>query len=86
MHRRHRGQASLPQGIDVWLDEIGRLAGRLREQARSHSGLMYGWERLIGCQAIFAGKPRSHRGLMCGWMRLVGWPAAIASKLAPTVD
>ena len=41
----------------VHLREIGRLSGRHREQARSHSWTVYIGERLVGYQAAFAGKP-----------------------------
>ena len=36
--------------------EIGRLAGRHREQARSYSGSAYVCERLVGWQAAIASK------------------------------
>ncbi|SDU46902.1 hypothetical protein SAMN04489801_3392 [Pseudomonas mandelii] len=45
----------------VYLQEIGRLSGRLREQARSHIWIAYICQRLVGCQAAFAGKPRSYK-------------------------
>ena len=61
------------------------MCGRLREQARSHSGLGVGCWRLVGCQAAFAGKPAPTVGLGAGSWRLVGCQAAIAGKPAPTV-
>jgi len=48
---------SLPQGNVVHLREIGRLSGRHREQARSHRGMLYICEKLVGFQAAIAGKP-----------------------------
>src|SRR5471032_3163091 len=71
---RPPSQASqLPQLDWVHQGEIGRLAGRLREQARSHSWIGYIRRRLVGCQAAFAGKPaptglsRLHSGGI-GWL------------------
>ena len=37
------------------------IVNALREQARSHIWSGYTCERLVGCQAAFAGKPRSYR-------------------------
>jgi hypothetical protein len=54
---RHRWQASSHSWIECRQLEVGRLSGRLREQARSHSGLGVFSERLVGCQAAIAGRP-----------------------------
>ncbi len=64
----------------VYLQEIGRLSGRLREQARSHIWIAYICQRLVGCQAAFAGKPRSYSGMWVPEKRLVGRQAAFAGK------
>jgi hypothetical protein len=45
-----------PTGFGVHLQEIGRLAGRHRWQASSHSGSVYICRRLVGCQAAIASK------------------------------
>ncbi|MHC8327212.1 hypothetical protein [Pseudomonas sp. LB1P83] len=37
------------------------LTHRHREQAHSHSGLMYTCKKSVGYQAAFAGKPRSYK-------------------------
>jgi hypothetical protein len=47
----------LPQLGRVHSTEIGRLAGRHREQARSHSWAGYIRQKLFGWQAAFASKP-----------------------------
>ncbi len=48
--------SSLPQWNRVHLQKTGRLSGRLREQARSHSGTEYICKKQVGCQAAFASK------------------------------
>jgi hypothetical protein len=47
---------SLPQLDCVHLQKTGRLSGRLREQARSHSWIAYICKKQVGCQAAFASK------------------------------
>ena len=47
---RRNGYVPYQQGI-------GRLSGRLREQARSHRWFGYIRTRLVGCQAVIAGRP-----------------------------
>jgi hypothetical protein len=64
----------------VHLKKIGRLSGCLREQARSHNESAYTCKRLVGCQAVFAGKPRSHSESAYTCKRLVGCQAVFAGK------
>jgi hypothetical protein len=40
----------------VHQQEIGRLAGRLREQAHSYNWIGYISKKLVGCQAAFASR------------------------------
>jgi hypothetical protein len=47
---------SLPQLDGVHLQKTGRLSGRLREQARSHSWIEYTCGKQVGCQAAFASR------------------------------
>ena len=62
--------SSLPQRIGGHLPAIGRLAGRLRGQARSHRGLVDICQRLVGWQAakvkIKRSQPRCTRQLLQG--------------------
>ena len=44
-------------GYVPYQQEIGRLSGRLREQARSHRWFGYIRQRQVGCQAVIAGRP-----------------------------
>jgi hypothetical protein len=48
--------SSLPQLDGVHLQKTGRLSGRLREQARSHSWMEYTCKKQVGCQAAFASR------------------------------
>jgi hypothetical protein len=48
--------SSLLQSDGVHLRKTGRLSGRLREQARSHSWIAYICGKQVGCQAAFASK------------------------------
>ena len=77
--------SQLPQWTGCIQWEIGRLSGRHRWQASSHSG--------IGCRQLeigrlsgrLRGQARSHTGLGVFSGRLVGCQAAFAGKPAPTV-
>ena len=51
-----------PTGECGYLQEIGRLSGRLRGQASLLQWNVGTCKRLVGCQAAFAGKPRSYKG------------------------
>ncbi len=51
-----------PIGECGYLQEIGRLSGRLRGQASLLQWSVGTCKRLVGCQAAFAGKPRSYKG------------------------
>ncbi len=54
---------SLLQSDGVHLRKTGRLSGRLREQARSHSWIAYICKKQVGCQAAFASKLAPKVGL-----------------------
>ncbi|CAI8762246.1 hypothetical protein EMIT0P43_150145 [Pseudomonas jessenii] len=65
---------------------IGRLAGRLREQARSHN-LIGVHQQVIGRLAgRLREQARSYSWAGYTRKKLVGWQATIASKLAPTEE
>src|SRR5438128_2604992 len=59
---------------------------RHREQARSHSGLVYICERQVGCQAAIAGKPAPTVKLCTSAGDGSACQAAIASKLSSYED
>jgi len=63
--------------------EIGRLAGRLREQARSYSGMGAVSWRLVGCQAVFASRltPTVGMGQLVGDWSAVRPPSRAGSLL-----
>ncbi len=75
-----------PTGECGYLQEIGRLSGRLRGRASLLQWNGCTCRRLVGCQAVFAGKPRSYRGM---WVPARDWSAVRPSSrasLAPTVE
>ncbi|VVM40449.1 hypothetical protein PS683_00258 [Pseudomonas fluorescens] len=64
----------------------GRLSGRLRGQARSHIFRSWGVrKRVVGWQAVFAGKPAPTVGSRGDRQIVVGCQGAFAGKPAPTV-
>jgi hypothetical protein len=78
--------SSLPQGDWVHLGEIGWLSGRHRWQASSRSWIGCIWERLVGWQAVFAGKPGPTVGSgASGRDWLAGGPSSLAGQL-PQLD
>ncbi|AHZ72855.1 hypothetical protein OU5_5776 [Pseudomonas mandelii JR-1] len=84
---RPPSRASLAPTVEwVYLQKIGRLAGRLRGQASLLQWNGCTCKRMVGCQAAFAGKPRSYSGMGVpakDWS--AGRPPSRAS-LAPTVE
>ncbi len=54
---KDRSLRQLLQGIGCFQLEIGRLSGRHRWQASSHSGIGVFSQKLVSCQAAIAGKP-----------------------------
>ncbi len=82
---RLRGQARSHSWIAGCQEESGWLSGSFREQARSHIFRSWGVrQRVVGCQAAFAGKPAPTVGTRCDRQRVVGCQGAFASKPAPT--
>ena len=80
---RPSSRASLAPTVEwVYLQEIGWLSGRLRGQASLLQGNVGTCKRLVGCQAVFAGKPRSYSGM---WVPARDWSAVRPSSRAASL-